>query len=211
MKKILQFIINTIIPLDPKILKIERSGFSPPCLYVSPNGIISFYSYKDSHIRIALIEIKDRPNKTIAHMLGKSLFEGIKPIISRNHENNGRYLIMPIPITTKKKRLRGWNQCELMLGGFKDEAKRAGLFENLEIRTDILIKIRETDDQVGKSKSQRFENLKDCFAVTESALLRDRNIIVFDDITTTGATLIEARKVLEQNGAQKIICLSIAH
>lgn len=205
------FALETLIPKDPDIRQVERFG----TLLIWPQPVIGehtecFYlsRYQNPFVQAALIEIKTRPNKKVATIIGKMLFEAVT---RARRTSSVPPLVLPIPITAKKKRERGWNQCELILDGFLKATARAGQSSSFEARKDILIKSRENADQVGMSRTQRFENLKDCFSVTDSALVAGRSVIVFDDILTTGATFGDARRALAEAGAAKIICVAIAH
>ena len=62
-----------------------------------------------------------------------------------------------------------------------------------------------------KNRAKRLENIKDSFAVGMAAEVRDKRILLIDDITTTGATLAEARKVLLASGARDVKAFVIAH
>jgi competence protein ComFC len=116
-------------------------------------------------------------------------------------------ILIPIPVTRRTKTSRGWNQCELLALeiGKLDEGK------NIEIICNALLKTKQTEDQVGKSKIEREKNLKGCFAVKNPELIKNKNIILLDDIITTGATMKEARKTLLEAGAKRVICLAVAH
>lgn len=208
------FALDTIAPPDPEIRRIERMRFAEfadeaqSCLEFNPlatrDGVISLCSYKTRVIRAALVEIKDRPNKKLVDLLGELLYEGLRPMLS-----DEKKIILPIPITKKKKRMRGWNQCELMLEGFRRAAARAH-DDRIEICFDALKKVRENEDQVGKSRSERFENLKGCFGIADPSPLHDKGVIIFDDICTTGATFAEARRAVEAARPKSVICVSIA-
>lgn len=184
--------------------------FNPLSSESSQNGVISLCSYKTRVVRAALVEIKDRPNKKLAGLLGELLYEALAKEAAA--DPGGKILLIPVPMSRKKRRERGWNQCELMLEGFRAAAGRAD-DNRFEICFDLLAKIRENEDQVGKSRSERFKNLKNCFGVQDSAAiaaLRGKDIIIFDDICTTGATLAEARRAVQAAQPKSVTCVSIA-
>jgi predicted amidophosphoribosyltransferase len=84
--------------------------------------------------------------------------------------------------------------------------------KNFELKTNILIKVKETEHQARiKDRRVRLKNLENSYAVKNEASLENRNVILIDDITTTGATLNEARKILKEFGARKIIAFTVAH
>jgi ComF family protein len=205
---ILQFILDTVIPPDPLIRAIEimstedflaKAG-SIGAVEMSPD-VISFFPYRNEVVRTALIEIKTRFNKKIIRLLGKVLCQKLIPLAE------GRPLLIPIPMTKKSMRERGWNQCELLVKAIVTEDKGV----NFEICTDELVKARKKEDQVGKGRKETFENLRGCFAVKDIERVRGRNVMVLDDIVTTGATLEEARRALTAAGVKKIILASVAH
>lgn len=117
-------------------------------------------------------------------------------------ENFGQPILVPIPISKSRLRERGYNQSELIaknLSGFVVETK-------------ILIKIKDTPRQARiENRQTRMQNVLGSFAVQNAELIQNRNIILIDDVATTGATLKEARKVLKNAGARKIIAFTFAH
>ena len=89
-----------------------------------------------------------------------------------------------------------------------------------ELEKNVLIKNKETKHQAHiKNRSERLKNLIGSFTIKSSkqnakeniSIIKGRNIILIDDITTTGATLNEAKKTLKQAGARKIIAFTVAH
>ena len=83
---------------------------------------------------------------------------------------------------------------------------------NLKLEKNILIKPKETEHQARiKDRRERLKNLIGSFAVKNGEKIKNKNIILIDDITTTGATLSEARKILKQYGARRIIAFTVAH
>lgn len=110
------------------------------------------------------------------------------------------YSIQPIPLSPRKLRMRGYNQSKLI-------AKL--LCEKLKVPlTDSLGRVDALKSQVEtQGKKERFRNVKTAF------FLKNRppeNVILLDDIVTTGSTMRRAAKVLYKGGAKKIICISIA-
>lgn len=113
-------------------------------------------------------------------------------------------IIISVPMYKKKKNQRGYNQSELIA---KETAKKV---ENIEYRNDILIKIRNTAKQSSLNKEQRKENLKNAYVVNNNEYILNKNILIFDDIYTTGSTANECAKTLKEAGAKNIAILTIA-
>jgi ComF family protein len=172
-------------------------------------GVLHFLPYRSAAVKTAIVEIKNHENRKMARILASLLYDFLLSELYdlELFQNFTRPLIIPIPITGKKKRRRGWNQCELILGAM-EKLDRSRTFE---IRMDILAKPRENEDQVGKGRAARFKNLENCFVVRNREIIQGRNIIVFDDIVTTGATLAEARRTLSNAGARRVIAVALAH
>ena len=82
--------------------------------------------------------------------------------------------------------------------------------ENIEYRNDILIKIRNTAKQSSLNKEQRKENLKNAYVVNNNEYILNKNILIFDDIYTTGSTANECAKTLIEAGAKDVGILTIA-
>lgn len=113
------------------------------------------------------------------------------------------FLVIPVPLSKKKLRWRGFNQSE-------EIAKRVADFFHLSLISDCLIKTRETKDQVFLSEKERKENVKGVFAVKEKEKIKEKNIILVDDVFTTGATMEECARLLKENGAKKVIGIVLA-
>ncbi len=112
-------------------------------------------------------------------------------------------IILAVPLHRKKRWERGYNQTELIA---KEIAK------DLEIKfyNKVLVKTRNTKVQSTLSKKDRIENVKDAFSVINQKTIKEKSVILFDDIFTTGNTVSECSKVLKQAGAKEIAVLTIA-
>lgn len=112
-------------------------------------------------------------------------------------------VIIPVPMSKKKKARRGYNQTELIS---KYLAKELGL----EYNNKSLVKIKSNKTQSTLTEKERFENVKNVFEIQNKELIKDKNIILFDDILTTGATIDECSKVLKKNGVNDIVVMTLA-
>jgi ComF family protein len=109
--------------------------------------------------------------------------------------------IVPVPLTAKGLRQRGFNQSLLIA---RVVSKKTGIPLNI----DTLFKIKETPPQVGLSASERHKNLAGAFEVKGD--LKGKRILLVDDVVTTGATAAACSKALLKAGAQEINVLTIA-
>lgn len=117
--------------------------------------------------------------------------------------NFSNFLIIPVPLSKRKIKWRGFNQAE-------EIAKKIAKFFKIPLISDCLIKKRETEAQVNLSEKERKENLKSAFWIREKEKIQGKNILLIDDIFTTGSTLKECAKVLKENGAEKVIGIVVA-
>ncbi len=112
--------------------------------------------------------------------------------------------IIPIPLHKKRLKERGYNQSELLATELSKKVNIPTIFNNL-------VKIKETTNQTKLTKAERQENLKGCFELTNKSEIAGKNILLLDDVFTTGATTEEASRVLQKAGANKIYILTFAH
>lgn len=114
-------------------------------------------------------------------------------------------LIVPVPLHRRRLAARGFNQSALIA------SKLAKL---LSIPTDLdsLQRVKNIDPQVGMERDERIKNVKGAFAVLPKRVqkISDRNILLIDDVLTTGATVNECSKVLIKFGAESVRVLTIA-
>lgn len=112
-------------------------------------------------------------------------------------------IILYVPMFKKHKLARGYNQSELIA---KKLAKTLGIC----LEKNNLTKIIDTKKQSLLTKEQRKKNIKGAFKIKYPERIKDKNIILFDDIFTTGSTVNECSKRLKKAGANEIVILTIA-
>lgn len=135
--------------------------------------------------------------------LGKSIGLRLAEELRKQDLSEIAYII-PVPLHKVRKRERGFNQSEIL-------AEILGVELNLKVDKSVLSRIRNTKDQTKLSEEERKQNVTGAFKVQdELQILKDKKIILVDDVITTGATLKECAQVLKQAGAQKILGVTIA-
>ncbi len=113
-------------------------------------------------------------------------------------------VLQPIPLHTKRLKKRGFNQSQLIASFL---SKRSNLFI-----IDALKRVKNTEPQARQiSREARRINIHGAFVVTKSQLVKNRTIILIDDIFTSGSTAKEAAKTLKLAGAQKVYLYAFAH
>jgi len=112
--------------------------------------------------------------------------------------------IIPVPISEGKLKSRGYNQAKLLADELANILKR-------EVNSEALQKVKETSDQVGLSYLERKKNLKGSFKVADRYAVRNNNILLIDDVMTTGATASACAEVLKKAKANRVFVLTVAH
>jgi len=193
-----------------KLIKLNSAMFCPICksrladnkkiCNHSKKNLPYFYllaaagNYDDPVLRNLIHGLKYRYLKNSSSLLGKILLRYIENC-KLKIEN---FVIIPIPLHSARQRQRGFNQSKL-IAEFIAEKFNLPLIEALK-------KIKNNKPQVGlKGNEERIENVKNCFIVQNPASIEKKNILLVDDVFTSGATMNEAIKILKENGARRII------
>jgi len=120
-------------------------------------------------------------------------------------------IVMPVPLHRSKTFKRGFNQSFLMIRHFPDFYNdKTGHRPSWKTDIKSLVRVRKTSSQTGFDHEQRRKNLKNAFRVAEPDKVYKKNILLVDDVFTTGATCNEAAATLLKNGAEKVSALVLA-
>ncbi len=110
-------------------------------------------------------------------------------------------MIIPIPLGRQRLKERGYNQVGMI-------AKPLAVALNVQFAPNTLVRSKETRSQVGLSKPERRQNVRGAFQA--GAEVKGRNILVLDDVSTTGSTLSSSAEALYASGAKKVYALTVA-
>lgn len=161
----------------------------------------SFYLFqKKGSIQKILHAIKYKSNKELAVLVGKWYAEDLKtdPVISKAD------YIIPVPLHSKKFKMRGFNQSEEFAKGLSEGLKTS-------LNTSVLQRKEFTETQTKKSKYERWENVEDVFELITPETFKNKQVVLVDDVITTGATIEACCQLLQQIEGIKISVLSIAY
>lgn len=112
-------------------------------------------------------------------------------------------LIIPVPLHVRRLRRRGFNQALIL-------ARALGKKHGVAVDFSLLKRKKLTLTQTGLDKKEREKNIKDAFSVVHSEKLKAKNVIVVDDVYTTGATINECAKTLKKAGAAQVAVITLA-
>ena len=116
----------------------------------------------------------------------------------------GADVVIPVPLHEKRLRKREFNQSALI-------AKYLAASMGTRVMLNGLVKQRDTMPQVGLTSQERKKNIKGAFSIENNSLIADKDILLVDDVVTTGATVRECSKVLKKAGARNIYVITLAH
>ncbi|NPA67950.1 MAG: ComF family protein [Chlorobi bacterium] len=137
-----------------------------------------FYFRKASIYRALIHKLKYKGQKEIGIELGRMTGQEIKGSFFDETD-----IIIPVPLHTAKKRMRGYNQSEIIASGISETLKKP-------VIKNVLIRSKYTETQTKKSLEERRTNVKSAFKTLKPELISGRHILLVDDVVTTGSTLI---------------------
>ncbi|NLC87452.1 MAG: ComF family protein [Clostridiaceae bacterium] len=182
--------------LKEKKFIIEENKQNKKCYFESH---IYFFQYKDN-IRKLILDYKFNDKSYLYKIFSEIITKNKKTYrILKKYD-----IITPVPIHRKRKKQRGYNQSYLI-------AKEISININtLILENKILKKTKNNIEQSSLKKEQRAQNVKNVYVLEKSEKIKNKNIVLFDDIYTTGNTVNEISRILKENGANKILILTIA-
>jgi len=141
--------------------------------------------------------------RPVAGVLGRLLAEAIERI--DGNLPDGIIYVVPVPLFGRKQAQRGFNQAERIARAALQQLARPDRFQ---LGAGVLVRRRETMSQIGLTRHQRHENLRGAFRVTGQ--IEGRNILLVDDVFTTGTTVSECARVLRRAGAAGVWVVTVA-
>lgn len=170
--------------------------------------IYPLFDYRDPMIKKSIWFLKYQGKKNVASVIGLLMQRRILEDLSELEmlENFREPIVIPIPLSKARLRERKFNQSLLIAEIIAREEK------NMTLDNTVLLRAKDVAHQARlKNRAERRENMKNVFKINNPEKIKDRNVILIDDVVTTGATLSEARKTLKKAGAKKIIAFTFAH
>jgi ComF family protein len=142
--------------------------------------------------------MKYRAMPGIASYFGKELGVSLA-----NHPGLGKVdLVLPVPLHPLRVRERGYNQASLL-------AREIGREIDCPVNEKVLCRRRYTNQQAKFNKQERAQNVRSAFQVSDPNCVAAKNIILVDDVLTTGSTMNECAKVLKESGAMNITAVTV--
>lgn len=212
--KWLIYLLDLLVPEDQRIEKLLSGDYEKvrellPESRVRLQKVNVLFDYQSRTVKslIHLLKFKNnmRVRKFFALCVGDILTSLSSDMLLFE---NRQPIIVPVPMSKKELRGRGFNQIEELL---QEVSRISG--GNLDIKFNILEKTRETPRQTHLGREERSKNIRRAMQIKKDAetLAKDQIFLVIDDVYTTGATFDETCRALKQGGAKDCIGIFLAH
>lgn len=180
-------------------LRIPESFFSSKTYSQKSFDNLTSPFYYDSVIRKGIHNLKYNSYNKSSEFLAYEMVNAI----DRDFKDENPDFITCVPMSKKRKREKGYNQCEFLI-------KHIGKVYGYKPVPNLLIKTKHTPTQVNLKYKERIKNLKGAFEVNKKYDIKGKTILLCDDVITTGSTLNECSRTLKKAGAERVICVSAA-
>lgn len=177
--------------------KLEKNNKCENCKNKYLDKVFSATSFKNKIVKKAIHKLKYSHIKELSIPLAYLIIKHLQAIDCQIDNN---FFLVPVPLSDKKKRMRGFNQSE-------EIAKIISEVTGLPL-LNCVKKIKETRSQTEMTKDQRQENVRNVFLINRN--VENKNIILIDDVYTTGATMEEVAKKLKESKANIVWGITVA-
>ena len=167
---------------------------------------VAFGSYEGA-LRELVHLLKYNGVRPAANPLGRMLAGAIAKI--EPYFEKPTVMVVPVPLFKGKRRQRGFNQAEAIARAAIKQVS-VEMSGRLQLAPDLLARTRATHSQIGLTSHQRRENLRGAFKVARAQEVTGREVLLVDDVYTTGTTATECARVLSRAGASKVWVSTVA-
>ena len=181
-----------------KKLSREEEEFCKDCRDNPHYYEYGFCLYEYASVRESLYRFKYEGREEYAGFYARQMALFLKEEIAGMHPE----AIVPVPLHRKRLRMRGYNQAEVL-------AVALGKFLGIPVKSDLVKRVKMTIPQKKLDNTARRNNVKNAFIITEN-IVKLNNVIVVDDIYTTGSTVDAVAKVLKKAGVSRVFFLTLA-
>jgi ComF family protein len=185
----------------------EGALLCPLCRRVEPPfaKAVAYGSY-EAGLRELIHLLKYSGVRPAANVLGRMLAEAMAAL-DHDFGQQEAVAVIPVPLYKAKRGQRGFNQAEMIA---RAALKCSPMRDRLRLEADVLQRRRDTKSQIGLTSHQRRENMRGAFAVTRAQEITGREVLLVDDVYTTGTTVSECARVLRRAGASRVWVATVA-
>lgn len=187
-----------------KLEKVSGDDLAKLKSRINTDHILSFYKFKaDNEVQKLIHSIKYAGMKDLGTYFGRYVGRSVKEYLDKNKIRID--LIIPVPLHNAKTRERGFNQSDFISAGISSEI-------NIKPEKDLVVRVKNTNSQTKLKLDARLKNVKNAFRVVKNKeyYLSSKNIMIVDDIVTTGSTVNEIISLLKRYNIGEITVCSLA-
>ncbi len=200
-----EVIFDTVLPLRERAARTkartaEDIPLVPTVHELLRTHITTLMDYRQSEVQDLIRSLKYDGSTHAAKLAAQLLADFLREEISSQRAFSQRKtLLVPVPLHNSRARERGFNQIELVLKSLPQEFRDGSLST---LMPGALVRTRATDPQTRLERSLRLSNVAGAFEVFEPDFVNKTHVFLIDDVTTTGATLVNAATPLRRAGAE---------
>ncbi|MEJ7736037.1 MAG: phosphoribosyltransferase family protein [Chitinophagaceae bacterium] len=158
------------------------------------------YFAKGSLIQRLLHELKYKGNKEIGHFMGRMMGETLK----QSNRFNEIDALIPLPLFMARQRRRGYNQATVLCEGISAAM-------NIPVMEEVVIRSIRTETQTHKNRLERWQNMEGRFHLVTPEAIKNKHVLLVDDVITTGATLEACGQALLSAQGLRLSIVSLAY
>lgn len=201
---ICEVIFDTVLPLRARAArtKTRTAADIPLCPTVHEllrTHITTLMDYRQSEVQDLVRSLKYDGSTHAANLAAELLADFLREEISSHRAfSQHKILVIPVPLHSSRTRKRGYNQIELVLKALPQEFRDGTA---ARFAPHMLLRTRKTEPQTHLPRTERLSNVAGAFALADGAEVSKTYVFLIDDVTTTGATLVNAATPLRRAGA----------